>query len=50
MNPNYIMVVKQDLHKMLIVEFIVLGEEATWLSPIMVVSKRNGKLRIGVDF
>ncbi len=25
-------------------------EEATWLSPIVVVLKKNGKLRICVDF
>jgi hypothetical protein len=27
-----------------------LVEEATWLSPIVVVLKKNGKLRIYVDF
>jgi hypothetical protein len=27
-----------------------LVKEATWLSPIMVVPKKNGKLRIYVDF
>jgi hypothetical protein len=25
-------------------------EEATWLSPIVVIPKKNGKLRICVDF
>jgi hypothetical protein len=25
-------------------------EKATWLSPILVVPKKNGKLRISVDF
>jgi hypothetical protein len=44
MNPNYIIVVKQDLDKLLAVGFIVLVEEATWLSLILVVPKRNGKL------
>jgi hypothetical protein len=44
MNPNYITVVKQDLHKLLAIRFIVLMEEATWFSPIVVVLKRNGKL------
>jgi hypothetical protein len=25
-------------------------EEATWLSPIVIVPKKNGKLRIYIDF
>ncbi len=35
---------------MLKVIFIQLVEEATWSSPIVVVPKKNGKLRICVDF
>jgi hypothetical protein len=30
--------------------FIIPMEEATWLSPIVVVSKKNQKLRICMDF
>jgi hypothetical protein len=30
--------------------FIKLVEEATWLSPIVVIPKKNGKLIICVDF
>jgi hypothetical protein len=30
--------------------FIKLVEEATWLSPIVVIFKKNGKLIIFVDF
>jgi hypothetical protein len=30
--------------------FIKLVEEATWLSPIVVVPKKNGKLKICEDF
>jgi hypothetical protein len=42
---------KQDIEKLLDVGFIKLVEEATsWLSPIVVVPKNNGKLRIYVDF
>jgi hypothetical protein len=33
-----------------VVGFIKLVEEATWLSPIMIVPKKNGKLKICVDF
>jgi len=50
MNLNYVVVVKQDLDKLLIVGFVILMEEATWLSPIVVVPKNNEKLRIYVDF
>ncbi len=35
---------------MLIVSFIKLIENVTWLSPIVVVPKKNGKLKICVDF
>ncbi len=40
MNPNYTVVVKQDLDKLLTTSFIAPMEEATWLSPIMVVPKK----------
>jgi len=41
MNPNYAVIVKQDLDKLLLARFITL---------IVVVPKKNGKLRICVDF
>jgi len=51
LNFNYVIIVKQDIDKLLDVGFIKLVEEATsWLSPIVVVPKKNGKLRIYVDF
>jgi hypothetical protein len=50
LNPSYVVVVKQNIEKLLAVGFIQLIEEATWLSPIMVVPKKNGKLKICVDF
>jgi hypothetical protein len=50
LNPNYTIVVKQYIDKLLVVGFIQLIEEATWLSPIVVVPIKNGKLRIYVDF
>jgi hypothetical protein len=34
----------------LAVKFIQLVEEATWLSPIVVIPKKNGKLKICVEF
>jgi hypothetical protein len=42
--------VKQDINKLLVASFIKHVEEATWLSPIVVVLKKNGKLIICVDF
>ncbi len=51
LNFNYVIIVKQDIDKLLDVGFIKLVEEATsWLSPIVVVPKKNGKLKIYVDF
>ncbi len=48
--PNYVIVVKKDIDKLLAIRFIEYVEEATWLSPIVIVPKKNGKLKICVDF
>jgi len=50
MNPNYVAVVKQDLDKLLNASFIALMEEARWLLLIVIVSRKNGKFKIYVDF
>ncbi len=50
MNLNYDVVVKQDLDKLLAIGFITPMEKATWLYPIVVVLKNNGKLQICMDF
>ncbi len=50
LNPNYVAIVKQNIDKLLVACFIKLVEEATWLSPIVVVPKINGKLKICVNF
>jgi len=42
LNPNYATTVKQDIDKLLAIGFIQPIEKATWLSPIVVVSKNNG--------
>jgi hypothetical protein len=39
MNPNYVVVVKQDLNNLLTTRFVVVMEEVTWLSLIVVVPK-----------
>jgi hypothetical protein len=50
LNPNYVTIVKHDIDKLLAIGFIQLVEEATWLSHIVVVLKKNGELKIYVDF
>jgi hypothetical protein len=50
MNPKYVVVVKQDQDKLLIAGFITLVEKTTWLLPIVVVLKKNGKLHIYINF
>jgi len=37
LNPNYVIVIKHDIDKLLIVGFIQSIEEATWLSHVVVV-------------
>jgi len=49
MNLNYVVGMKYDLDKLLAARFIVLVEEATWLSHYG-GKEKNGKLRICVDF
>jgi hypothetical protein len=50
LNPNYVTIIKQDIDKLLVVRFIQFVEEATWLSPIVVIPKKSGKLKIYIDF
>jgi hypothetical protein len=42
--------VKQYINTLLATRFIEFVEEATWLSPIVVIPKKNGKMRICIDF
>ena len=46
MNPNYATKVKEEIDKLLRVGFIRPVKKATWLSPIVVVPKKNGKIRV----
>jgi hypothetical protein len=50
LNPNYATTIKYDIDKLLATRFIQSVMEVTWLSPIVVVPKKNGKLRICIDF
>jgi hypothetical protein len=44
MNLNYVVIIKHDIDKILVVGFIQHVEETTYLSPILMVPKKNGKL------
>jgi hypothetical protein len=50
MNPHYIERVRAELDKLLVAGFIYPVKSASWLSPIVVVPKKNGQIRICVDY
>jgi len=50
MNPNYVQRVKEGLDKLLDAQFIFPIETTQWLSPLVIVPKKNGKLSICVDY
>ena len=50
MNPNYAARVKAELDKLLHAKFISPVDAAPWLSPMVIIPKKNGTLRICVDF
>ncbi len=50
LNLNYATIIKHDIDKLLAKSFIKHVEEAIWLSLIVVMPKKNGKLRICVNF
>jgi hypothetical protein len=50
LNLNYVILVKQNIDRLLVVGFIQSVEEATWSSPKVMLPKKNGKLRICINF
>jgi hypothetical protein len=50
MNPNYALKVREDLYKLLDARFIYPIETTQWLSPLVIVPKKNEKLQICVDY
>jgi hypothetical protein len=50
MNPNYAAKVKEEIDKYLEARFIYPVDKTEWLSPIVIVPKKNGKLRVCVDY
>ena len=46
MNPKYETIVKEDIDKLLDAGFIYEIEHTEWVSPIVIVTKKNGKIRV----
>ncbi|MCO5607503.1 hypothetical protein L7F22_061699 [Adiantum nelumboides] len=49
MNPKYAKIVQEELEKLIQCGFIYPIEHSKWVSPIVIVPKKNGKLRVCVD-
>jgi len=49
-NPRYTTMVKEELDKLLEVRFIRLVEITKWVSPMVLALKKNGKLRVCVNY
>jgi len=50
LNLDYVVIIKQEIEKLLTICFNKSIEETTWLFPILVVPKKNKKLKTCVDF
>ncbi|KAL3684863.1 hypothetical protein R1sor_002885 [Riccia sorocarpa] len=50
MNPNYAETVRKEIEKLKEADFIYPVKEYEWLSPNVIVPKKNGKLRVCVDY
>lgn len=49
MNPKYAKIIQEEIEKLIDCGFIYPIEHSKWVSPIVVVPKKNGKLRVCVD-
>ena len=50
MNPKYSLMVKEEIDKLLACNFIFEVPHSEWVSPIVIVPKKNGKIRIYQDY
>ncbi len=49
-NPRYIVMVKEELDKLFEARFIRLVETTVWVSPLLLALKKNGKLRVCINY
>ena len=49
MNPNLSEILKDDLKKLMNVNFIYLISDSQWVSPLVIVPKNNRKWREGLE-
>ena len=50
MNPNLREIVKEELQKLLNVNFIYPISDSQWVSPLVIVPKNNVKWRLCIDY
>jgi hypothetical protein len=50
MNPHLRDIVKEELQKLLDVDFIYPISDSRWVSPLVIIPKKNGKWKICVDY
>lgn len=50
MNPNLKEIVEEELQKLLNVNFIYPISDSQWVSPLVIVPKKNGKWRVCIDY
>jgi hypothetical protein len=50
MNPNLREILKEELKKFLNAGFIYPISDNEWVSPLVIVPKKNGKRRVHVDY
>ena len=50
LNPKYFLLVKEEIEKLLEIGFIYHMSYSEWISPIVIVPKKNGKIWICQDF
>jgi hypothetical protein len=50
LNPHLRDIVKEELQKLLDIDFIYPISDSRWVSPLVIVPKKNGKWRICVDY